>query len=173
MTEPTMRDVQRNLPWALGYSLAFKHATVSHEVKPWSDSSNMAHLDFTHALLHVVKATGKLAAMSENADHGRREWSEGTTPGATRTDFPLAECEKLLADLVICAMRMANTRPGGAFDLWPAVLRRIDDKNGSNLAAGSGLSAASPACASGKPSGVTGATLGSADSDDRCAGLGR
>lgn len=48
------------------------------------------------------------------------------------------EVEKLTADLVICAMRLANVRPDGAFDLWSAVLRRIDDKNGTTLAAGGG-----------------------------------
>lgn len=147
MTEPTMREVQTKLPWALGYTKAFHHATVSHAVKPWTDASDMEHLDFTHALLHIVKATGKLAAMSENADHGRKESQDptgreigdgfgGDIPEYRRTDFPLADCEKLTADLVICAMRLANVRPGGAFDLWSAVLRRIDDKNGTKLTAG-------------------------------------
>lgn len=137
MTQPTMPEVQAALPWALGYSPAFEAAKSEGA----GDFSTMEHLDFTHALLHVVKATGKLAAMSENADHGRRESLDYVTGTRTNsdlplTDFPHADVEKLTADLVICAMRLANVRPGGSFDLWAAVLRRIDDKNGTRLSGG-------------------------------------
>lgn len=165
----TMSEVQAALPWALGYSEAFEHANGDAVNDAATDGSTMRHLDFTHALLHVVKATGKLAAMSENADHNRKAGGDPTlcqkadcraSHAMAPTNFPREDSEKYLADLVICAMRMTSVRPGGSFDLWDAVLRRIDSKNGSNLAAGSGLSAASPACAPGKPSGDTSTTRG-------------
>lgn len=129
-----MKEVQDALPWALGYSEAFSQSVRQVRVGArFSDGSSMEHLDFSHAVLHIVKATGKLAAMSENADHDRRESSVPNGSVYDRTDFPLRDVEKYAADLVICAMRLANVRPGGSFDLWGAVLRRLDDKNGTRL----------------------------------------
>ncbi len=157
MTKPTMTEVQTKLPWVLGYSSAFQQAVSTAVRDGKGGASTMAHLDFEHAILHVVKATGKLAAMCENADHNRRTNSEVcaechakapdmvacrhisntvTRDRRNLTDFPLYDVDKCLADIVICAMRAANVRPGGSFDLWTAVLRRIDEKNGSNLAGG-------------------------------------
>jgi hypothetical protein len=138
--QPTLRALQTNLPWALGYSTAFEAAkpAISGE---FHDDSSMAHLDFTHALLHIGKATGQLMAMCENADHDRQDGIE-VNPAArvdnderdTRcTDFPSHNVEKYLADLVICAMRLANVRPGGAVDLQAAVIQRLEQKNGVKL----------------------------------------
>ena len=41
--------------------------------------------------------------------------------------------EKYVADLVICALRIANTFPGGVIDLQKAVQDRIEGKNGVKL----------------------------------------
>ncbi len=64
--------------------------------------SGAQHKDFQHALMHVVKASGKLAALVEDQDHeGREEFSQATA-------------RKYLSDVIICALRMGNTVPGGA-----------------------------------------------------------
>jgi hypothetical protein len=42
--------------------------------------------------------------------------------------------EKYLADLVICAIRMASVAPGGPIDLERAVIRRIESKNAVSIA---------------------------------------
>lgn len=109
-----IRYIQHNLPWKMPYGKAF-------------DESAAMHKDFQHALVHIVKAVGKLSAMIENADHDRASLKE---------TFPRAEVEKYLADLIICAMRMANTPPDDLrerIDLEDAVLNRIEEKNGVRL----------------------------------------
>ena len=80
--------------------------------------SPTTHKDFQHALLHVAKASGKLAALVEDLDHVRRE------------GLPLEEVRKYLADLIICSLRMGNTTPGGEIDLEKAVIERIESKMG-------------------------------------------
>lgn len=80
----------------------------------------MTHKDFAHALLHVFKAAGKLSAVIDNAEHGG-------------SDFKPEEVDPYVADLVICALRMANTCPGRVFDLERAVIERIEKKNDVKL----------------------------------------
>jgi hypothetical protein len=99
----TLRSLQVQLPWNLPYSHEF-------------NSAQLPHLDFQHALMHVVKASGKLAALCDDADHGR-------------DNFETEEVSARLADLVICALRMANTAPGGLICLQSAVEDRIESKN--------------------------------------------
>lgn len=103
MQDKTFREIQLSLPWTTHYSKDFR-------------SSPLTHKDFAHALLHVHKAGGKLAAIVNDAEHGGVDWFNEKT-----ADY--------LADLVICAMRMANTKPDGMIDLHTAVLRRIHNKN--------------------------------------------
>jgi len=79
--------------------------------------------NFRHALLHAMKALGKLVEMSETADH------EGVNPGT----YIVGWAEKYLADLVICAVRMAHTHPLGEIDLERAVRERIERKMGFKL----------------------------------------
>jgi len=74
----------------------------------------MAHNHFMYAVLHLAKATGKLAAAVEVLDHDLVE-------------FP--DVSDALADVVICALRMANVRPGGAIDIVEAIVKRLHDKN--------------------------------------------
>lgn len=97
-------EIQEKLPWGKFYSERFR-------------ALDLPYKDFQHALAHVAKATGKLFAMIDDADHG------------VEPAFPKADVEKYLADLVICAIRAANVNPSGSFDLGAAVVRRIEDKN--------------------------------------------
>jgi hypothetical protein len=106
-----IQDIQLKLPWsAKEYSGPFAR-------------NESLHKDFQHALIHIMKATGQLAAMVELGDHHE----------ASQSTFPNYEVEKYLADIVICAMRMANTNPSGFINLQQAVVRRIESKNGVKL----------------------------------------
>lgn len=99
----TIREMQTQLPWTIHYHRDFR-------------SSPMSHKDFGHALLHVTKACGKLAAAVNDAEHGG-------------SDFKPEEIDRYVADLVVCALRMANTCPGRIIDLQAAVESRIELKN--------------------------------------------
>ncbi len=74
--------------------------------------------DFQHALLHVTKAVGKLAAMVEDLDHQERP------------AFSSADARKYISDVIICAVRMGNTVPGGEVDVQDAVIKRLEAKMG-------------------------------------------
>lgn len=101
--DKTIRELQTSLPWTVHYHRDFR-------------SSAMAHKDFGHALLHITKAAGKLAAVVNDAEHGGSE-------------FTAAEVDNYVADLVVCALRMANTCPGRIIDLQAVVEARIINKN--------------------------------------------
>ncbi len=103
----TIREIQTQLPWTVHYHRDFRN-------------SPMAHKDFGHALLHVQKAAGKLAAVVNDAEHGGSE-------------FQPEEVDRFIADLVVCALRMANTCPGRTIDLQRAVENRIEGKNKAEL----------------------------------------
>ena len=100
-----LRHIQNQLPWTIKYSRDFR-------------ANPQGHKDFTHALIHAQKAAGKLCELVDDLDH-RRE-----------SDVQPA---KYIADLVVCALRMANTLPGGRIDLQAAVIFRIEDKNEAQL----------------------------------------
>jgi|GEM_PF-4788433 len=108
MSDLTLRQLQTQLPWTVHYHRDFR-------------SSSMSHKDFGHALLHVQKAAGKLAAVVNDAEHGG-------------SDFKAEEVDRYVADLVVCALRMANTCPGRTIDLQRAVESRIETKNEAELA---------------------------------------
>jgi hypothetical protein len=103
----TIRELQKSLPWTIRYDRDFRASPVGHK-------------DFQHALIHVMKATGKLASVVNDAEHA----------GSV---FPPVEIDRYIADLVICALRMANTIPGRLLDLETAVVERIERKNGVKL----------------------------------------
>lgn len=113
----TIRELQSGLPWTAHYHRDFR-------------SSPMTHKDFGHALLHVLKASGKLAAIIDDAEHGGYDWADP----AKRADV-----EKYVADMVICALRMANTCPDGVIDLQRAVDERLTSKNNQLVAKAEGL----------------------------------
>lgn len=105
----SLRELQTSLPWTVHYHRDFR-------------ASPMAHKDFAHALTHVMKAAGKLAALVNDAEHGGCE-------------FKPEEVDPYVADLVVCALRMANTCPGRMIDLERAVVERIETKNKVRLPA--------------------------------------
>lgn len=107
MTDKTLRELQSSLPWTAHYHRDFR-------------SSPMTHKDMAHALLHVHKAGGKLAAMVDDAEHGGLDWADPDVR---------AEAGKYMADFVICALRMANTCPEGVMDLQALVETRLTAKN--------------------------------------------
>jgi len=105
--EKSIRDLQVSLPWTAHYHRDFR-------------STPMTHKDFSHALLHVHKAGGKLASIIDEAEHAGFDWARSENR---------AEVSKYLADFVICALRMANTCPDGIIDLQAAVESRLKAKN--------------------------------------------
>ena len=107
MKDLTIRELQSLLPWTVHYHHDFR-------------ASPMSHKDFAHALLHVTKACGKLATVVNDAEHG----------GST---FTPSEVDRYVADLVVCALRMATTCPGRQIDLQRAVEDRIEVKNQAEL----------------------------------------
>lgn len=86
---------------------------ISLQNTPWSRPSNDDQR--THAILHAVKAAGKLASILESEGHG------GVPDAPTAADQP-----KYAADLVISAIRLADVV---GFDLEAAVLGRQRAKN--------------------------------------------
>jgi len=80
---------------------------------PWT---NPSHDDQrTHAILHAVKAAGKLASILESEGHGGRP-NEPT----------IADQPKYCADLVISAIRIADVC---GFDLEEALRTRQKQRN--------------------------------------------
>lgn len=102
--DKTIREFQADLPWGLhDYSAAFRART-----DPQRDAG--------HALVHITKAAGKLAAALDRLDH---------------TDFPEAMAEQLrddaaraLADLYICTTQVAKRWPARAIEMADAVAAR-------------------------------------------------
>lgn len=107
MSDKTVRELQSSLPWTAHYHRDFRATPQTHK-------------DFGHALLHIHKAGGKLASIIDEAEHAGYEWAD---------QAKRAEVEKYVADMVICALRMANTCPDGVIDLQAAVESRLMAKN--------------------------------------------
>lgn len=80
---------------------------------PWTNPSQDDQR--THAILHAVKAAGKLASILESEGHGGRE-NEPTA----------ADQPKYAADLVISAIRLADVC---GFDLEAALKQRQEQRN--------------------------------------------
>jgi hypothetical protein len=102
-----LKTLQVRLPWSDKYSADFR-------------ADPRPHKHFAHALAHVHKAGGGLAALVDDMDHRRED--------ALKPELR-ESAEKYLADLVICAIRMASVAPGGSIDLERAVIQRIESKN--------------------------------------------
>lgn len=102
----TLSEIQKELEktWTLeSYSEEFK-------------AGKLPYRDFDHALKHVMKATGKLVSMVEEADHNHE------------SAFKTQKVSNYLADLVICAIRMASKYPYGEINIEKAVIARILEK---------------------------------------------
>ena len=111
-----LRKLQLNLPWTIRYSRDFR-------------ANPQPHKDFAHAVLHAQKALGRLAELIDHMDHDRDV--AGQSGDALRQEYG-----KFVADLIVCALRMANTFPGGTIDLQRAVIHRIETKNAVQLPIG-------------------------------------
>jgi hypothetical protein len=107
----TLRELQTSLPWTIKYSRDYR-------------ASPLPHKDFAHACHHASMAMGHLHGLVDNMDHDR----ELAADRGLRNRYA-----KHVADLVVCALRMANTFPGGGLDLQDAVIERIQTKNGVTL----------------------------------------
>ena len=100
----TIRDLQEHLPWgAHNYSERFR-------------AYDAPHRDYAHAFLHVQKALGKLTEALDTADHVEnvRAAFEAQPPA-----------RKYIADLIICAIRLASTCPEGPINIHEALMERI------------------------------------------------
>ena len=103
----TLKQLQDLLPWTIRYDSDFRASPVKHK-------------DFQHAAIHVMKALGKISAAINDAEHAGFDWGASDIP-------------QYVADLVICALRMANTMPELQFDLEQEVIKRLEGKNGLRL----------------------------------------
>lgn len=121
MRVPSLRELQASLSWGNSYSRDFQAAPAKHK-------------DFAHALHHVSKAAGVLHAVVDDLDHD---------PGSIDLVLGVAP-ERKVADLVICSLRLANTFPGGAFDLQGVLLARLAEKCPSHATATRADTGASP-----------------------------
>ncbi len=93
---------------------------------------------FEHVLGHVSKASGKLHGLVGDTDHIQER--NGNAAGGGSEDFPreiaFEEAEKVngkgaavyIADLVICAAKLAALCPSGEIDLEKAVADRMAEK---------------------------------------------
>lgn len=79
---------------------------------------NCIYKDFDHALKHIRKAAQALENMTEFADHH----SDDMAP-LSRSDI-----SKYVADIVICAARLANVCPIATIDLDKVVMDRVEQK---------------------------------------------
>lgn len=79
--------------------------------------------DADHAMKHIAKALGKLSGASDDFDHTNRD-------RYNKKDMIESNdaAEAAIADLLICAARVASTWPGGPMDLDAIVARRLAKK---------------------------------------------
>lgn len=79
--------------------------------------------DADHAMKHIAKALGKLSGASDDFDHTNRD-------RYNKKDMIESNeaAEAAVADLLICAARVASTWPGGPMDLDAIVARRLAKK---------------------------------------------
>ena len=85
------------------------------------NASPLKYKDFDHALKHVFKAAGRLLEMTETMDH------------SSEIVWVAEPVRKYLADLVICAIRLANVNPSGLIDIEETIFDRIEQKMGVKL----------------------------------------
>lgn len=105
-----IQDVQSEQLWMSG-------GNGPNPYSVYYQQDQRSYKDVEHALLHVMKAVGKIASVIEDADHSK-------SPEFTHEQVAL-----FTADLVNCAIRIANTLPTGKFDLMDALIKRIEGKN--------------------------------------------
>lgn len=116
--------MQATQPWTAPYSREFMYSKRGDD-SPSFHSPYLRperHRSLMHDLMHVTKAIGVLASIAEWADHGSIR--------TQRVDQD--EYEGRIADLIMCALHMANNPPEGyaQFDLERAVIERVERVNG-------------------------------------------
>jgi hypothetical protein len=81
-----------------------------------SQDTNLCHRsNSNHALVHMMKALGKVASAVNDAEHEQRTIGPG-------------EVDKYLADLVICAARFGHVDGMDMVDLDAACVARLAEK---------------------------------------------
>lgn len=89
------------------------------------------HVDtFDHVLGHVHKPAGKLDGLSGDADHiqaGGRFTERAAAFGIAEEGNGKA-ASAYIADLIICAAKLAALCPSGEIDLEKAVVKRMSEK---------------------------------------------
>lgn len=114
-------------------ALQSRAAWGAHSYSPAFLADPRPHRDFAHAVLHVVKATGKLATQALLLPV--RTVDVRVLPDRDR-------CQRALADVAICVCRAANTVPFVGIDLAAAVTDRgvrvsdLDNWPGNPIALG-------------------------------------
>lgn len=105
----TLRFAQQNQPWTVPYSTGVTYAEYSGDIP---------HILGSHCALHAAKSVGKIAAVFEKKDHD----------GSALNEADVETLAAMSADLVTAALRFANL---AGFDLEDALIRRVQEKNGS------------------------------------------
>ena len=90
-------------------------------MKPWTVEPHFENnpdpcFMFKHALFHATKATGKVAGLADEHDHAGAKASPKES---------FKESGKYLADMVVCAMKMASE---AGIDLQDALNARMVEK---------------------------------------------
>lgn len=119
----TSSQVLQRVPFELG--IAELQSKMGWDVERYGDEyqenpATMKHVE--HALLHVIKATGKIAAIVEHIDH------------MDDIDVVPADVEgydKYVADILICAVRLACVGPEPT-NLAGVVHKRMQEKEAYN-----------------------------------------
>lgn len=111
--ELTIRRAQKDQPWKLPYSPRFTREASGYRAVP----------AINHATLHLVKASGKIAAILEEFDHDPRD-----SGGRTLTDEQFARLADASADVLASVLRIANV---ASIDLESALRKRAREKNGA------------------------------------------
>jgi len=93
----------------------------SSEYSPQYNARPDAQRDAHHAALHITKALGKIAGKLDDLDH---EQPSDVAPAV----LDVSAIENAIADIVICATRVASRWPGSKIDIGEAVRRRLEAK---------------------------------------------
>lgn len=124
----TIKQAQKNQPWAVPYSAGVQTAAV-----PGVDDAgrtiggDVPHILGTHCVLHAIKSLGKIAAVYEARDHD----ALAAPPFGPEGDYPShLAIRAAAADLMNAALRFANLE---GFDLAEALVERVKEKNGAGF----------------------------------------
>lgn len=108
----TIQELQMTLPWG------------AHQYTARFLADDAPHRDFIHAIDHIDKARAKFNELRDAVHHPGRNWEQIYAEER-------AECEKGIADLMICTLRAANAYPNGPINVQKAYDERVADKFGS------------------------------------------